>query len=179
MLCLTLILSLPPPAAQCAPLLLLACVLALPAPHLTRSIQSLSPFNQSVLNNTVSALNTLVNGRYVEGLHLCQQDTARTTPEWAVGEGIFQPGAPRELSAEPQHPLKRDTCPSMSHLPFLKCLVGPCSHRPFCSCVGVEAQRVCSDLFPPHTPPAPWEDGWDSHWERCRRREGFSCHRHP
>ncbi|NWS60271.1 FGL1L protein, partial [Chunga burmeisteri] len=50
-------------AVQCAPLLLLACVLALPAPHLTKSTQSLSLFNQSVLNNTMSALNMLVNGQ--------------------------------------------------------------------------------------------------------------------
>ncbi|KAM6118609.1 fibrinogen-like protein 1-like protein [Phoenicopterus ruber ruber] len=60
-------------AAQRAPLLLLACVLALPAPHLTRSVQSLSLFNQSVFNNTVSARNTLVNGqlRLVNGSNQC------------------------------------------------------------------------------------------------------------
>ncbi|KAM9272424.1 fibrinogen-like protein 1-like protein [Morus bassanus] len=60
-------------AAQCTPLLLLACVLALPAPHLTKSIQRLSLFNQSVLNNTVSSLTTLVNGQLwlVNGFNQC------------------------------------------------------------------------------------------------------------
>ncbi|NXS45340.1 FGL1L protein, partial [Balaeniceps rex] len=60
-------------AAQCTLLLLLACVLALPAPHFTRSIQSLSLFNQSVLNNTVSTLNTLVKSqlRLVNGSNWC------------------------------------------------------------------------------------------------------------
>ncbi|KFV41145.1 Scavenger receptor cysteine-rich type 1 protein M130, partial [Tyto alba] len=54
-------------------LLLLACVLALPAPLLTRNLQSLSLFSQSVLNNTVSALNMLVNGqlRLVNGSNKC------------------------------------------------------------------------------------------------------------
>ncbi|NXL36399.1 FGL1L protein, partial [Glaucidium brasilianum] len=61
------------PAVQCTSLLFLACVLALPTPHLTRNIQSLSLFNQPVSNNTVSALNTLVNGqlRLVNGSNQC------------------------------------------------------------------------------------------------------------
>ncbi|XP_074016973.1 fibrinogen-like protein 1-like protein [Numenius arquata] len=60
-------------ASQCTPLLLLACVLALPAPHLTGTIQRQSPFNQSVLNNTMSARHMLVNGqlRLVNGTNQC------------------------------------------------------------------------------------------------------------
>ncbi|XP_063197209.1 fibrinogen-like protein 1-like protein [Chroicocephalus ridibundus] len=60
-------------ASWCAPLLLLACVLALPAPHLTRTVRRESPFNQPVLNNTKSARNMLVDGkvRLVNGSNQC------------------------------------------------------------------------------------------------------------
>lgn len=156
MLCLTLILSLPPPAAWCAPLLLLACVLALPAPHLTRTVRRESPFDQPVLNNTKSARNMLVNGGYMEGLHLCQQDTARTTPERAVREGIFQTPSNPRVSRAPAS-LKRDTCPFLKYL--VSAGVGPCSHGPFCSCVDVEKSRgfalilsQCQGRPSPHIP---------------------------
>ncbi|NXI40834.1 FGL1L protein, partial [Galbula dea] len=58
-------------AIQRSPLLLLACMLSLPAPHLATSIQSLSISNQS--SNMVSAWNTLVNGqvRLVNGSKWC------------------------------------------------------------------------------------------------------------
>ncbi|NWU09105.1 FGL1L protein, partial [Cephalopterus ornatus] len=62
-------------AAQCTPFLFLACVLALPAPHLTRSIQSLALLNQSLLNHSLlmAAPRSLVNGqvRLVNGSNHC------------------------------------------------------------------------------------------------------------
>ncbi|NWS78065.1 FGL1L protein, partial [Crotophaga sulcirostris] len=61
------------PAAQRSPLLLLACLLALPAPHLTESIESLSVFSGSVSNNTGFGQSALVNGqlRLVNGSNQC------------------------------------------------------------------------------------------------------------
>ncbi|XP_071673111.1 uncharacterized protein [Patagioenas fasciata] len=60
-------------AAPYAPLLLLTCVLALPAPHLTGSTPSPSLSNQSLSNNTVSALRVSVSGqlRLVNGSNQC------------------------------------------------------------------------------------------------------------
>ncbi|NXE49636.1 FGL1L protein, partial [Casuarius casuarius] len=61
------------PAAQCASLLFLACVLALPAPLLTETIQNLSLFKRSVSNTTALRLTTFVNGqiRLVNGTNQC------------------------------------------------------------------------------------------------------------
>ncbi|NWX05143.1 FGL1L protein, partial [Caloenas nicobarica] len=60
-------------AAPYAPLLLLTCVLALPAPLLTGNVSSLSLFNQSVSNKTVSALSVSTSGqlRLVNGSNQC------------------------------------------------------------------------------------------------------------
>ncbi|NXP10963.1 FGL1L protein, partial [Thinocorus orbignyianus] len=60
-------------AAQCCPLLLLACVLALPTPYLTGTVQRRSPSNQPVFNSTRSSRNILVDGqlRLVNGSDQC------------------------------------------------------------------------------------------------------------
>ncbi|NXU93385.1 C163A protein, partial [Xiphorhynchus elegans] len=60
------------PAAQCTPLLFLACMLALPAPHLAGLIQNLSLLNQS-LSVPVPASRSLVDGqvRLVNGSDRC------------------------------------------------------------------------------------------------------------
>lgn len=93
-------------------------MLALPAPHLTGSIPSPSLSNQSLSNNTVSALRVSVSGRYMGALHFCPWHAAGTALGWAVRVGISQ--CP-ELSAEPRHPSREvrapagATCPS-SHI---------------------------------------------------------------
>ncbi|NWJ02187.1 FGL1L protein, partial [Crypturellus undulatus] len=60
-------------AVQCAPLLLLACVLALPAPLLATTIPTPALLQQSVSKSNVVPRNTLVNGqlRLVNGSNAC------------------------------------------------------------------------------------------------------------
>ncbi|NWU97275.1 FGL1L protein, partial [Upupa epops] len=60
-------------AVQSAPLLLLACVLALPAPCLSDSVENQSGVTESVLNSTVPAARSLMDGqlRLVNGSNQC------------------------------------------------------------------------------------------------------------
>lgn len=105
--------QLSPPAAQCAPLLLLTCVLALP--HLTMSIQSVA-FNQS--STQASALRTLVDGRYMEGTQL----------------GCLQSKLLRRASSNPVLPLLCQwslRIPPEMHDPALPQLSGGCRHQTF------------------------------------------------